>query len=129
MHKPLTETVAVLGATDSPHRFAYQCILALKHHGHEVLPVNPGHAQIQGMTCYPSLTACPGPVDTVTVYVRPAILAEMLEQFADLLPKRVILNPGTEDAAVIRYLRGAGIKVQTACTLILLSTNQFSNSN
>lgn len=128
MQRPLSETVAVLGATDNPHRFAYQCMRALALHGHKVLPVNPGYTRIEDMPCYPDLAACPGPIDTVTVYVRPSILAGMLEQIADVLPSRVILNPGTEEINAIHYLQAAGIEVQRACTLVLLSTNQYSGA-
>ena len=120
MHKALTETVAVLGATDNPGRFAHKCMRSLAQHGHRVLPVNPGHDQIDGMPCYPDLGSCPAAVDTVTVYVRPSILNGMLDDIVNVRPTRGILNPGTEDAAVIS-------QVQIACTLVLLNTNQYNN--
>lgn len=122
----MIETVAILGATDNPSRYAHKSMLELMDQGHKVLPVNPGHAQIEGIQCHQDLAACPDEVDTVTVYVRPSILKGLLKDIVTVHPKRVILNPGTEDPDIIRQLQGAGIKVQIACTLVLLNTNQFT---
>lgn len=121
----MRETVAILGASDDPGRFAHKSMLALAGHGHKVLPVNPWHDEIDGIECYQDLTACPGRIDTVTVYVRPSILKTLLKDIVNSNPNRVILNPGTEDPEIIEQLREAGIKVQTACTLVLLNTDRF----
>lgn len=129
MHRPMTETVAILGATDNPDRYAHKAMLALVGQGHKVLPVNPYHDQIDGTQCYQDLAACPDGVDTITVYVRPGILRGLLKDIVDAKPRRVILNPGTEDPAIVSQIREVGIKVQEACTLVLLSSNQYMNSN
>ncbi|MCB1830760.1 MAG: CoA-binding protein [Chromatiaceae bacterium] len=121
----MRETVAILGASDDPGRFAHKSMRALAGHGHKVLLVNPSHDQIDGIACYQDLTACPGRIDTVTVYVRPSILKTLLDDIINANPYRVILNPGTEDPEIIGNLQEVGIKVQTACTLVLLDTDQY----
>jgi uncharacterized protein len=123
----MKETVAILGASDNPRRFAHKSMLLLADHGHKVLPVNPYHERIDGIQCYQDLEACPGGIDTITVYVRPDILKGLLRDIVNANPRRVILNPGTEDQDIISQLRGDGIKVQQACTLVLLNTNQYTN--
>ena len=90
----MTETVAVLGATDNPNRFAYRAMLALTEHGHKVLPINPFHDEIDGTRCYQDLAACAGELDTITVYVRPSILRGLVKDIVAAQPRRVILNPG-----------------------------------
>jgi len=125
MHRPVKETVAILGATDDPYRYAHKTMLALADHGHTVLPVNPNHDQIDGIRCYPDLAACPEGIDTITVYVRPGILEGMLEAIVDARPGRVILNPGTEDRDIISRLSERGVKVQQSCTFVLLNTNRY----
>ncbi|PKN32809.1 MAG: CoA-binding protein, partial [Deltaproteobacteria bacterium HGW-Deltaproteobacteria-20] len=42
-----------------------------------------------------------------------------------LRPGRVILNPGTESAALEQALTEAGIPWAHACTLVMLRTGQF----
>jgi hypothetical protein len=42
-----------------------------------------------------------------------------------LKPKRVIFNPGTENMELIQLLKDNQIEPEIACTLVLLSTNQF----
>jgi hypothetical protein len=38
---------------------------------------------------------------------------------------RVIFNPGTENTVFYELLKENGIKPEIACTLVLLSTNQY----
>ena len=121
----MSETVAILGASDHPSRFSHQAQVALVDAGHTPVPINPRLAEIDGVTCYPNLTVCPEPIDTVTVYVRAEILRGLVESIVQVAPKRVILNPGSEDRAVTAQLQEAGIRVEVACTLILLSGGRF----
>ena len=117
----MTETVAILGASTNPARFAYKAQLALLAHGHTPVPVNPKYGQVDGITCYPDLASFGGVIDTVTVYVRPAIVETMTEELLRIRPARVIFNPGTVSAR----LDSAGIRVQNACTLVLLDSHRF----
>ena len=93
--------------------------MALADHGHNVLPINPYHDTIDGNQCFNNLAVCPVGVDTITIYVRPGILRGLVKDIVAAKHGRVILNPGTEDQDVIGQIRGMGIKVQKACTLVL----------
>jgi hypothetical protein len=42
-----------------------------------------------------------------------------------LKPRRVIFNPGSENEALAKKLREAGIEVVEACTLVLLRSEAF----
>ncbi|MDX1334973.1 MAG: CoA-binding protein [Gammaproteobacteria bacterium] len=122
---PVSKTVAVLGASPKPARFSHKAVVALKDAGHHVLPVNPGQREIDGLTCYPDLSSCPDPVDTITVYVNPEILVRRLDDMIAANPRRVILNPGTESEEVIERLGETGIEVLRDCTLVMLSAGTF----
>ena len=50
---------AVIGATDKTEKFGYKIYKCLKDHGYEVYPVNPNIAEIEGDTCYSSLSVLP----------------------------------------------------------------------
>lgn len=71
-------TVAVVGASDDTSRIGGGLILHfLKQHGFSgpLYPVNPKRDVVQGLTCYPSLSDAPAPVDLGILAVpAPAIL-------------------------------------------------------
>lgn len=119
------ERVAIVGASDNPERYSHKALLLLRRHGHEVVPVHPKLAEIEGIKVVPDLSAITGQVDTVTMYVGPAISAGLQEKLAVLKPRRVIFNPGAENAVLVEALKKAGIACEEACTLVLLNTRQF----
>ena len=57
--------------------------------------------------------------------MNPIHLVDVLGDILEKKPRRVIFNPGTESETHIEKLEQAGIVVEQACTLVLLSTNQF----
>ncbi len=120
-----SETVVVLGASPKPERYSNKAIRLLGEHGHQVIPVHPAIADIEGLEVQQSLSAVLEPVHTLTMYVSPRISDSMAEQIIKLNPGRVIFNPGTENPALNQSLNKAGIATEAACTLILLNTGQF----
>jgi len=48
-----------------------------------------------------------------------------INELIRIAPRRVVFNPGTESAELTRLLEGNGIITQNACTLVLLSLDQF----
>jgi predicted CoA-binding protein len=119
------ENVVILGASDRPDRYAYRALNLLREHGHSVVLVHPRLQEIEGLPVVNSLGDVDGPVDTVTLYVNPAIGEKEAEALLALRPRRVIMNPGTESAVLRDRLTAAGIAVEEACTLVLLSTGQY----
>lgn len=115
----------LLGASSNPERYANKAQRLLKQHGHTTIPVNPSEKEILGDSVLKSLAGYQGEVDTVTVYVRPAVLETMVNEVIAVKPKRVIFNPGTEDQALQTKIGKAGIAVEEACTLVLLNTGQY----
>jgi predicted CoA-binding protein len=90
-----------------------------------VIPISPKGGEILGRTVLASLAAIDRPVDTLTMYIGPDRQADVVDAIIALKPHRIIFNPGTENPAVYPRLQQAGIAVQEACTLVLLSTCQF----
>lgn len=122
------EVVAVLGASSDSSRYAYKAMKMLEAHGHNPIPVHPREKEVLGKKVYPTLgdLAKSGQkIDTVTVYVNAAISEKYEKDFIELKPKRVIFNPGAESAKLEEALKKNGIEVEEACTLVLLSTNQY----
>lgn len=119
--------VAILGASSNLERYSNKAQLRLMEEGHTVFPISLKDEMIAGVKAYPNLASIFEKIDTLTIYVRPAILEDMVDEIIDLNPRRVIFNPGTEDPEIQKTLARAGIQVQVACTLVLLNTNQFED--
>ena len=123
----MKETVAVLGASSKPDRYSHKAMLLLQQHGHTPIPVHPREKLILERQVFTDLSELDVPVDTVTIYVRPELLQKQLDDLVNLHPRRVIMNPGTEDQGVADELKNRGIDVVQACTLVMLNTGQFEN--
>ncbi|MGZ3696196.1 MAG: CoA-binding protein [Bdellovibrionota bacterium] len=117
--------VAILGASDNPQRYAHMAFKMLQEYGHEPVPVTPKLKELEGVKAYSTLKEIPGTVDTLTMYVGPAISAKLQPEILALKPRRVIFNPGSENPELMGTLKKNGIQVLEACTLVLLRTNQF----
>lgn len=64
-------------------------------------------------------------IHTITLYINDKVQKDYYQSILALKPKRVIFNPGTENPEFYALLRLAGVKVEVACTLVLLATNQY----
>lgn len=64
------ETIALVGASDKPHRPSYRVMQFLLSHGYTVVPVNPmlTGTQLQGQRVYGSLDEAPCPIDMIDVF-------------------------------------------------------------
>ncbi|WP_395749318.1 CoA-binding protein [Prosthecobacter sp.] len=120
-----TERVVIVGASNNPERYSHRALLLLRKYGHEVVPVHPALAEIEGVPVVADLRGISGPVDTVTMYVGEAISKGLQEKLIALKPRRIIFNPGAENAPLAAALQKAGIACEEACTLVLLKTGQF----
>ncbi len=119
------ETVVIIGASNNPERYSHRALLLLRKHGHEVVPVHPKLAEIGGIPVVADVGLITGPVDTVTMYVGAAISSGLQDKLIALKPRRIIFNPGAENAPLAEALQKAGIACEEACTLVLLNTGQF----
>ena len=121
----MRELVTIIGASEKKNRFAHMAMTALMEHGHDVRLVNPFKKTIDGHKCFHAITDIKEKINTVTLYVNPHRFKNHIEEVLQVKPDRVIMNPGTEDSDMEKTLEDAGIKVQRACTLVLLSTGKF----
>lgn len=117
--------VAVLGASPNTARYSNKAIRDLVKYGHEVIPINPAHKTIEGLTCVASLADVTSPIDTLTVYVSPQHITPLNPGIVKAHPKRVVLNPGAESRELEEQLEKHSIPYMHACTLVMLQTKQF----
>ena len=85
------KTVALLGASNKPHRPSYEVMQFLLSHNYKVVPVNPGLSgtELLGQRVYGSLAEVPCPIDMVDVFRHashlPAIVDEAIALGIDTL--------------------------------------------
>ena len=120
-----SETVAILGASPKPDRYAYKAFELLEEYGHRPIPINPAFPEILGQKCYPKISDAPGPIDTVTLYLGEARSNPLMDEIIQAKPRRIIMNPGAENSALATKAEEAGIEVVEGCTLVMLRTGQF----
>lgn len=117
--------VVVLGASPKPDRYSNRAVRLLVQHGHGVVPVHPTASSIEGLPTVARLEDVDGVVDTLSVYVSAARSTQLGSAILQLDPARVIFNPGAENPELQATLAGRGVRVEAACTLVLLNTGQF----
>ena len=120
-----SQTVAILGASPKPERYAYKAFRMLRDHGHQPVPINPAFDEILGAKCYPKIADAPKPIDTVTLYLGEARSNPLIDEIIAAKPRRIIMNPGAENPALAEKAEDAGIEVVEGCTLVMLQTGQF----
>lgn len=120
----VTKKTLVIGASLKPNRYSNYAIQRLVANGVETVAIGRTSGEISGV--HIDTVAKPYTnIHTVTLYLSPKNQEVYYNYVLDLKPKRVIFNPGTENSAFYQLLKSQGIVYEEACTLVLLSTNQY----
>ena len=114
----------VLGATTKPERYAFKAVSMLVDKGHSVLALGQNAGEVAGIKIQTKAIPLKN-IDTVTLYLNPTRQRDYYNYIVEAKPKRVIFNPGTENPEFYQLLKLNDIKVEVACTLVLLTTNQY----
>lgn len=114
----------VLGASDNPSRYSYLAIQRLRNHNHPVVAVGRKNTKVADVMVETDQKPFDD-IDTVTLYLNPQHQQEYYNYILALKPKRIIFNPGAENDELADLAKQKGIQPVEACTLVMLSTNQY----
>jgi predicted CoA-binding protein len=114
----------VLGASDNPSRYSYLAIKRLRNHGHPVVAVGRKNTKVADVIIETEQLKFDN-IDTITLYLNPQHQQEYYNYILSLNPKRIIFNPGAENDELAALAKQKGIQPLEACTLVMLSTNQY----
>ena len=114
----------VIGASPSTDRYSYKATISLQNHNHTVYPIGIRNGKINDLDIITNKRTLEN-IDTVTLYVGPDNQPAWFDYIFSLNPKRIIFNPGTENPEFEALALIKGIEVLDACTLVLLSINQY----
>ena len=104
-------TIAVVGLSPRPARASNQVARYLIAAGYHVIPVNPGHAEILGLPCYPDLKQVPEPIDIVDCFRRSDQIQAIAEDAVAIGAKVLWLQLGVVNEAAAEFAEQAGLEV------------------
>ncbi|WP_299334280.1 CoA-binding protein [uncultured Psychroserpens sp.] len=120
----MSKRTLVIGASLKPQRYSNIAIRRLVDHGHEVVAFGLRTGEVSGVTIDTNLMPYKD-IHTVALYLNPERQKAFYDYIVALNPERIIFNPGTENSEFQNFLKQEGIYFEEACTLVLLSTNQY----
>ena len=120
----MKKTTLVIGASLNPNRYAHRAINKLTINGFNVFAIGKKEGKVSTVNIVTEKLNF-SEIHTVTLYINPKIQKEYYQYIINLKPKRVIFNPGTENAELMQLLKENDIYFEEACTLVLLATGGY----
>src|SRR5690625_2100069 len=114
----------VIGASENEARYSNKAIRALRNNNHSVKAIGLRKGKVLDVEFDKDKKDLQN-IETVILYVGPKNQPEYYDYIVSLKPKRVIFNPGTENEELYKILKENNIDYEEACTLVMLSTNQY----
>jgi predicted CoA-binding protein len=115
-----SKTIAVVGASQKPERDSYQIAKRLIDLGYDVIPVNPGQAEILGQKCYPDLKSIPRKIDIVDVFRAPEHIPPIADEAVAVKAECLWLQSGIVNDQAAQKASDAGLYVvQDRCIATL----------
>lgn len=114
----------ILGASTNSARYAYLVANKLVRKGYPIVNVGRKTGEVAGQAIEPAEIVHTD-IDTITLYVGPQNQSIYYDYILQTNPKRVIFNPGSENAELKEKLNKAGIESVEGCTLVMLNTGQY----
>lgn len=117
-----TRRIAVIGASDDPHRPSYGVFRYLLHQGFECVPVNPNVRDVLGIPAFRSLdeaVTATGPFDLVDVFRRSELCVPHAHEAVAAGARCLWLQLGVVNWEAARIAADAGLEVvMDRCTAI-----------
>jgi hypothetical protein len=111
--------VAIVGASDDPSRASFAIASYLLGQQYEVVPVNPNHASVIGLKCYPTLADVPGRIELVNVFRRPEFCGEVAREAIARGATGLWLQSGIRSEEARRLASEAGIDyIENRCIMV-----------
>ena len=111
-------SVAVIGASNAPHKFGNKAVRAYLRQGWTVYPVNPNEKTVEGLRVYSTIDDVPGPVDRVSMYVPASVGITLLEAIRAKGSTELWLNPGSESDELMERATELGLDPIQACSIV-----------
>ena len=120
----MAKKTLIIGTSTDSSRYSYLAANRLVSYNHEIELLRIKEGVVAGKEINTEKVKFED-IDTVTLYLSSQRQSEYFDYVADLKPRRVIFNPGTENPTFENFLTEKGIEPIEACTLVMLTTGQY----
>jgi acetate---CoA ligase (ADP-forming) len=121
------DSIAVLGASPDLHRIRGRLLHQLRENGFpgRILPINPSYETIDGLPCYPTIAAAPGPIDLALIAIPAQGVASAVEEAAKAGARNaLIISSGfAEDTGAANTMQADLITVTQRTNIRLCGPN------
>jgi len=101
---------AVVGASKDQNKFGTKVLNWYKARSFNVTPIHLREKELQGLETLRSIAELPSPTETsLSIITPPKVTLEILEQAKELSIPYLWLQPGAEDADVLKYIKESGL--------------------
>jgi predicted CoA-binding protein len=116
----------VVGASEDPEKYGHKCYASLIQHGYKAYPINPRAKTVLGKPAFPSITALPEKIESLSVITPPAVTEKVVDEAIAAGVRNIWMQPGAESDVAIKKAEQAGLSVIAggACLLVVLATGQ-----
>jgi predicted CoA-binding protein len=104
-----SETWAVVGLSDNPHRTAHRIAEFLQQKGKRIVPIHPAAPVVHGEQGYSTLAEVPFAIDVVDVFRRSEAAGEFADQAVAIGAKGVWFQLGVVDEEAYARTTAAGV--------------------
>ncbi len=111
--------IALVGATENPHKYGSVIFRDLTRKGYTVYPVNPNRTEVHGHPAFPNLASLPQRPTLANFVVPPHVVLQVLDEAERLGLHNIWLQPGAESPAVMERLTSGPFEyIAHACIMV-----------
>jgi predicted CoA-binding protein len=114
----------VFGASLNTSRASNRAVKMLREKSIDVVAIGGKAGKVSDVAIDTELEEY-GDINTITLYMGEKRQKEFQDYLLSLNPRRIIFNPGAENHDFFLLSQKKGIEVINACTLVLLSLNDY----
>ena len=114
-----TSTIATVGASNDPEKSGHTIPKQLMKRGFHVIPINPTHTEVLGVTAYPDLASVPEKIDTVQAFRPSEEVPEIARAAVAVGAKALWLQEGIRSDEARQIAEAAGLDcVEDQCMAV-----------
>jgi uncharacterized protein len=113
------KTIAMAGVSRNPKKFGYVAFKELREKGLELIPVNPGATEINGIKAYNSVTSLPEGVGSLLIMTPKSQTAAVVKEARQKGIKNIWIQQMSDTPEALRELEGADVNLITSQCIMM----------